>query len=268
MYCGATENITDEHVFPDWVRRILGIPEGTAGTLSVNGVDVEEGALEIVLHAVCKNCNAKWGNLVEQKVRKWIGDSIPNWREPFTLGPYQRRVTAAWAVKTALLLEIRLRGQRRPSLAPPSHLRYLLDHLEHPLAPPGSRVWMFGVEPEPGVPWTAAASTREPTQTELPIAYFATFTIGYIGFQVFGPESVPSDLDPDLLKVMETEPPAHLQSRLQRIWPSDEVYRWPPDEHFANDELVPLADWPHHATADSPHWYRSHDGHPQRTQLR
>lgn len=68
-------------------------------------------------------------------------------REPTTGGfnHAQRATLAAWATKTALLLELALAKVRGGGFAPQRHFRWLYRHRDHLEPPPRTTVWMFGV---------------------------------------------------------------------------------------------------------------------------
>jgi hypothetical protein len=238
---------------PDWIRRRLGL-EGPA-TLQVEGLPVEtRPRLETLLHGVCEGCNGRWSN-VEQKVAKWIGKSMRTPSTPFRLDPHQRQVTATWAVKTALMLELALSKHRQRSFAPVSQLNWLYNHSRYPVPPPGCRVWLFGTEVSvaPFYPTTTSATVLD-HGPDVPDAYLATFTAGCVGFQVFGPDVVES---PPVI-----DPPAQFQAKMKRIWPAEGSYRWPPAEHFMAKELFHVADWMHGESPHRPAWADLPDSFP------
>jgi hypothetical protein len=242
-YCGEEKLLGNEHAFPGWVYRCLGI-ENTPAVRHVDGVPVGAPApLEVVaLHEICDECNRAWSDH-EQKISKWLCPSMRNAPIPFALDFYQRRRVAAWAVKTGLMLELALRQQQREFFAPESQFAWLHDHVERLEPPPGCRVWMFGVEVENAWPATTTVALLKPARPDFPEAYLATFTIGYLGFQVFGPDVVKT---PDARWVMAPplDPPPAFQTVLSRIWPDADIYRHPPDEVIRIADIAKLASWP------------------------
>jgi hypothetical protein len=79
--------------------------------------------------------------------------------------------------------------------------------------------------------------------------YLATFTMGFMGFHVFGPD-VPQDVHGDLVYVVEVpslDPEGVAQTLLTRIWPDAPVFRWPPAKHANIEDLPSIAYWPRSA---------------------
>jgi hypothetical protein len=247
-YCGAAKPLTREHAYPAWVYRRLGI-EGRPAQRVINNVPKEgDELLAEVIQALCRECNGSWA-VPEQKVSKWIGDSMLDWSRPYQLGPHQRLLVAAWAVKTALMLELAQRDARTPSFAPPSHFRWFYEHREAPVPPPGCRVWIFGAGADPQIPMTAGAMVLSSPHDYPPKAYLATFTIGFVGFQVFGPDVLRYREDGEAM--VDRAPPLEPQNApatfLTRIWPDAPVFRWPPTRHIDFDQIPWLTYWPRSA---------------------
>jgi hypothetical protein len=244
-YCRETKPLTREHAFPGWVYRRLGI-EGIPAELLINGLPAGEPDLAgVAIYALCRECNGSW-SVPEQKISKWLGESMRDWSRPFELGPGQRQLVAAWAVKTALMIELALREQREPSFAPESHFRWLFEHRDKLEPPPGCRVWLFGNDRDPQAPTTSGAMVLSSPTDYPPRAYLSTFTIGFMGFQVFGADVLAED---EHGVHIATEAPPFDPDRqaadfLTRIWPDAPVFRWPPHERVAFQEIPWLTYWP------------------------
>ncbi len=111
-------------------------------------------------------------------------------------------------------------GEMR-SFAPESHFRWLYEHRQSPEPPPGLRIWLFGVNIGTGfarqrLAWSTSGVLEPYAAAETPRAYLATFTTGYVGFQVFGP---------DLDGVDRARPPhlpvlSSVQTVLNQVWPA------------------------------------------------
>jgi len=186
-YCGEIKSLTLEHAYPAWVYRRLGIA-GVPSQLLINDIAVgESDVLGVAVYALCRECNGTW-SVPEQKVNRWLGESTRDWSITFELGPGQRRLVGAWAVKTALMLELALRQQRTPSFAPATHFRWLYEQRDSLEPPPGCRVWIVGNDRHAQSPTTCGAMLLSSPTGYPPAAYLATFTIGFMGFQVFGPD--------------------------------------------------------------------------------
>ena len=240
VFCGAAD-LTLEHALPSWIPKRLGLTGPV--TVRQGGAPVaQRQVLEVKIRAVCGSCNKGWMADLEGRVSQLIGNSMRDGPTRFGLGPADQKVVATWAVKTALMLELATAYLRGPSLAPKSHFQWLVERHQ---PPPGSRVWIFGVEAQGRVAMWAKAGTLEPVDAKTPYAYLATFTTGYIGFQVFGPDIL---VPKETVVVAETpalEPPADLRTVLRRLWPSTvESFGWPPSHVVNLDGLDVIAGWP------------------------
>lgn len=249
--------LTSEHAVPDWVRNRIK-PAPTV-KWELDGVLVEgQDTFDVEIEAVCHDCNTGWlSRKLENKVSKWIGGALTDAKYQFQLDRPQRCLLACWAAKTALLSELALRKQlpdRTHALAPESHFKWLFDHREALKPPPGCQVWMFGVNIGSGLGWHRLAWNRGGTLDPLPElkgvprAYFHTFTVGALGFQVFGSDLDGLDLtggkEPPKLPVL----PA-VRVVLHNLWPAPNKppFRWPPKppkKWVDPAGLDTLASWP------------------------
>jgi hypothetical protein len=167
---------------------------------------LDRRVFEVVLKdALCRSCNSGWlSDQMERKVSKWLKPWLRDVNRPqVVFDEHQRTVLAAWAVKTALLLELALADVCGTGFAPERHFRWLYQHRASVEPPPHCSVWMFGVNtghPDGGLLWTQLAWTKasaievaesrrilipgEPETLAVPRGYLATFTAGFVGFQV------------------------------------------------------------------------------------
>ncbi len=242
-YCRGEKLLGREHAFPGWVYRCLGI-ENRLVVEHLDGIPVGKPArLDVVaLHEICKDCNRAWSDH-EQKVSKWLCPSMRDAPTPFTLDSNQRCRVAAWAVKTALMLELAVRQQQKEFFAPAFQFGWLYHHVNRLEPPPGCGVWMFGVEVGNEWPTTTTVAQLRPARPDFPQAYLATFTIGYLGFQVFGPDVVETH-DAGWVVAPPLDPPPAFQTLLGRIWPDADIYRHPPAEVIRIADISKLASWP------------------------
>ncbi len=248
VFCGWRGELTEEHAYPDWIRRRLN-PQGPVEWRQEGKVLPGHDTFEITIKAVCGKCNSGWlDRYYEKKISKWIGPTLPDARRSFALDQHQREVTAAWAVKTALMIELAIGKMRGEGFAPESHFRWLHVHRTEPTPPPGCQVWMFGIHVGSGLmvkaqlAW-AKGPVLKPTRADVPPAYFATFTAGYVGFQVFGPDL--DEVDPKI-RAPQLPVPLVAQSVLNPVWPAPRKppLRWPPPQWIEPPSLEALALWP------------------------
>jgi len=257
IFCGSTDTLlTIEDVIPKWARRAFDIQ----GQLTVTASDLPGSQkrqvgrplplLRIVLKdALCATCNNAWlGSMVEKPVARLLAPMAVE-RQPAVLDPAAQRLLALWAAKTAFLLELAIR-QMYPS--DPRIEGYAPSEVElaymwrHKVPPPRSMVWMGCFHCSNSKP-----AAYEPAAAVLPTAdgaevagHLATFTLGYVAFQVFSVDFVAADQHGAIL--WNTHVPGSLNRHLVRIWPPLQpvtpVVDWPP-EQFGADEWPRLVTW-------------------------
>jgi hypothetical protein len=67
--------------------------------------------------------------------------------DPIKLSGTEQMLVAYWATKTGLLVEVASRQWRAAGVMPTSHLRWLHEHREDWLPPPGTVVWLASLNP-------------------------------------------------------------------------------------------------------------------------
>jgi hypothetical protein len=232
VFCGGRP-LTLEHVMPQWLTAFMGISSSI--TLTSDGRLVRRSPkLDIKVRAVCRPCNNGWLSALEDEFRARCGPAILGMRT--ALDQQAQTVAATWAVKTALLLELALRySDKKKAYAPPSHFHYLFRNRT---APPNgdARVWVgFYDAQQTHIGWhrafALAPSGKDPAQ-----AYIATVAVGYLVFQTFGRDILPSDLGSGDLP--DPEIPAVLVPYFRQVWPIiAPSVQWPPRFGFPFDSL-------------------------------
>jgi len=238
VFCGD-EDLTREHAFPQWIGRDLAV--APHAKVRHGARIVREGAsLDIKIRAVCKSCNQGWMIDLEMFVREHVGPSMRVARAPFTLDPSDQEKVACWAVKTALMLELALRHARGANYAPESHFEWLYANRS---VPPNCRVWIFGVDVHNATPiWTLASTFSDPgVSPPAEAGYLATFTAGYVGFQVLGFDLASPNV---ATRASTIQPPSPIAKVLELIWPATSALRWPPPRYIDSSDLQTLAAWP------------------------
>lgn len=257
VFCDSTAGrATDEHVIPVWARNAFDIRDVvTVHASDATGSPHEQIGhmqhLNIVLKdGLCRPCNTDWLGPIESKAKEFLLPMALAERDT-VLDAAAQALVAFWAVKTVLLLELAFRQRfpgRRPAegyLATAPELAWLRAH-EQP--PPRSMVWMGCWDCEQKTPVMYAPSDAElPTVDGADLAgHLATFTLGFVAFQVFTVDFVAADLHG--APVWNTKPPPPLGEALPRIWPPQLIVpdvRWPPPA-FARDDFNRLVTWDGH----------------------
>lgn len=153
------------------------------------------------------------------------------------LDPDEQAILATWAVKTSLLLVLsKLRSQPQGWI-PASTLQWLYQHHDARMAPPGTRVWMSGLDTSDVPAWLRAACLYDADGR--PSAQCVTFSVGCVLFQVFCCEQQDAILSPD--NEAWLAPAAPYAAALLQITPSSSALRWPPGTVFGVRDLDDLA---------------------------
>jgi hypothetical protein len=220
--------MSNEDVIPKWALPLLG--SNGATYLRLRGREVEkrwvQGKLELRQRCVCVPCNNGWMSRLEYAAKPLL--------EPMILGrsqelqPDECGVVAAWAVKTALLLQ----AADKASVIPAEHYREVRDSGDRRLPPPDVQVWLGHVESKGAqithlhVPiWLGDVAVGLPA----PNAYGATFSYVHLAFQVLWAHDCERVLGVDLLPV------------LRQLWPIAGPVSWPPPRVIDQDALQRLA---------------------------
>jgi hypothetical protein len=255
LFCAAEDDSTIEDVVPKWAVRKFAIPGKVTASASDRPGDGRRPvgrpmqALKVALtDALCARCNNAWlGGTIERPVARLLGPMAVD-AKPTTLDALAQRLLSFWAVKTALLLELAIRqmhpGERTVEGYTPSdvELAYLRAHGR---PPPRSMVWLGAYDCEKTKPLVYEPSGAElPTEDGERVAgHLATFTLGYVAFQVFSVDFLQAEQH--VAVVWNTRVPRSLAGHLTRIWPEPLAVadlQWPAVP-FAADEWRRLVTW-------------------------
>jgi len=253
--CGATGvPLTDEDVIPKWALRAFDVqPPVTIQVREEGGTPQDVGkrrSLKLMLEGgLCQRCNNVRLSQLENKVKPILAPMAVDCK-PTTLDADSQRLLATWAVKTAFLVELALR-QQQPGVRPvegyvasPPEMAWLFAELE---PPPRSLVWLGCWDCQLESPFRYGPSRAPLISADgVPVAgHFATFTFGFVEFQVFTVDFVVADKHG--AGHWNFHPPQYLAQALARIWPQDDLrprdVAWPPQQAFAKGDLDVLVSW-------------------------
>lgn len=258
IFCGSTDALlTIEDVIPRWARRAFNIQ----GLLTVTATHRPDSLkrqvgrrlplLRVVLKdALCDTCNNAWlGSTVEKPAARLLAPMAVH-RRATTLDPAAQGLIALWAAKTVLLFELAVRQMyptepRIEGYAPSEvELAYMWRHKK---PPPRSMVWLgcWDCQNSKPVAYEPSAALL-PTSDGAEVAgHLATFTLGYVAFQVFSVDFLAAEQHGAIL--WNTHVPESLGQHLVRIWPPPQPVipdvAWPPEQFGA-------AEWPRLVTWD------------------
>lgn len=224
VFCGADE-VTDEHVWPDWISRFLneampGVEFGKArfavdpSTLEQRQVGRKWGGpqLDIKVKRVCEPCNSGWMSDTEKAAIPYLKPMILGEQVP--VDRRAREVLSAWAFLRVVMAEY---THPKQIAVPESHRRWLYKERKPPRK--GVYVWLAGYL---GEDWAGFYQHVPLATHKRPIgagyrpgkmnAYGCTFSIYKLVFQVFGATTAAKGGD-----LRHSGPLAEVTSR---IWPS------------------------------------------------
>ena len=246
FFCGPTKKpLTKEHVWPQWVSRLLFGRHGsdhfvhrrTVGNTVSNWTSHD---FDVTTRKVCSDCNGRWLSEFENRIKAIasqliVGDNAV----AVALAPESRALLAAWAYKMAMLLEVSNPNTSTEFFTPADRLRFRQTTSAHWFV----RVFLSRYEFE-GRP--VHAMTPRHTFTERTGAQrsfylkISTVTAGYLAMQVMCVRSVASN---------ELVPADEIQFELcglareavLPIWPPVPGYlQWPPGRGMSHQDVE---DW-------------------------
>lgn len=101
LFCGITQPLTREHVFPDWIRKSGRRPSEGVEQSSVLPRPLRVDCYTWRLKVMCKICNNEWGSALEQAAQPSLEMMIEG--QVVQLAPPAQESLAKWAYKTALV---------------------------------------------------------------------------------------------------------------------------------------------------------------------
>jgi len=100
-FCGSTANLSKEHVWPKWAAEHL---SGNDGFERQDPQRWDHKPFDLTVKAVCKPCNNGWMASLEVTAKNALFESAFAGRGRLLHGVGQRTL-AAWALKTAMMVE-------------------------------------------------------------------------------------------------------------------------------------------------------------------
>ena len=191
-FCGGP-GVTKEHVWPDWLRRLILESRTEAGQKSFT-MEVERGkktsrfsssTLEVTVRMPCAKCNSGWMSALESAVKPFMADMVfPGAK---TILDLDRQGTLAhWAVKTAMVFEFV--GKAPVPYFTPEERRSFKNLLQ---IPDKTLVWAGrydATQPAHGLQHRIGQRRQDGTITQ---AYSFTLTADFLALQVFSFRGAP-----------------------------------------------------------------------------
>jgi hypothetical protein len=235
-FCGSTENITREHVWPKWASEHVSKEDTFTAFRHFAGEGFEpeephsrgQRPFDWTVNAVCESCNNGWMATLESSAKAGLFSSAFEGRGR-ALHHGGQRTLAAWALKTAMMVEHTNTQVKRG--IPRAEYLHLYEHGE-----PSERVrvWLgsyVGEAVAGGVPFGKdldmdAGPDRERGERDV---WGATILFGPVVFQVIGTRL------PGLLGVLDMATP-----NTNQIWPYRRSCTWTPQPAMDDVTLLGL----------------------------
>ena len=242
IFCGSKTNpLTREHVWGDWISRLFHpVRKRRQYTLHRRTRDQSTSSfvaasINLTARLVCQPCNNDWMSELENDYVKPIlsdpilrGDAIR-----FTVD--DQVTLAAWAFKTAVLIDHMTSTRRRPFFSAAVRRRFATTLM----LPEGVQIWIMGHNATRLKRRTAyyVSHYLKPASARLKHFefYVVTFVVGHFAFQVFAPRK-PNRVH---RRLPVLRPDSIWKDLTLRVWPSSgRTISWPPSGHYLSDDVM------------------------------
>jgi hypothetical protein len=218
VFCGATDKMSAEHVFPDWSQPFLNSDAGpgthTRTIIRADGETTKEHRdlpATATVRSVCGSCNNGWMSALEANAKPYLVSMLRDHRRTYYGGG--QTLLATWAVKTAVVAGSKFKPET-PGV-------FYRDLHESGAPSETTRVWLGAT------PWTnfhyvdyrplKVSRVGEPPVTS-ENAFAGLLAVGTVVFYVVSwLENVPN-----------FEPVEKYRDSLLAVWPYSRPRTWPP----------------------------------------
>lgn len=244
LFCGSGENLTKEHVFPQWIWRLYHAkPESNRYTVNSTAtkrkaVKRKASTLDMQVRVACSDCNNGWMSRLEKEIAKpALTSFIRHGEKAKTISDSEEVGLISWAMKMAYVLDFTAASEQR-------HYddAQRQSFVETFTPPEGASIWIANYLPDRNRRAHTSVTNLTLRPKDSPDAVYrgqvSTFAIGKIAFQVlhvFVPDGAAA-FDWRLATADRPE-----KASIQ-IWPqTGETLTWPPEEYFDDQALNDFA---------------------------
>ena len=233
FFCGSTENpLTDEHVWPKWVSKLLKGQYGSDHFVHVRSAsDSTTGLwkspdLKVTTDQICIRCNNEWLSVLENDHVKPIATPLILDQGGDIIKPSDQWILATWAYKMALLLEIAMPKQEQRITSTPAERKQFCE-----MKVANEHVRVFIAKYKYGQHPTHAHQklhtlTRHDDGMKFDLK-IATLTAGCLAMQVIAVRSVDTGELVYATSELEIELLGEAKTKIAQIWPlTNNAVRW------------------------------------------
>jgi len=226
-----------EHVWPDWLRKHLGVREAFDHTHLIERHGAVSDSLKwnakpftMGANAVCAKCNNGWMSQLEQATKVLLLGMVDGRGRELHRGGQHN--LAVWALLKTMIFDQASPQDSRAVF--PSFYEYLFKTTE---LPPGVWIWLSSYIGEmPGFTSFAAMEVTPRGEADPPDrnVFIRTFSLGPVVFQVFG------TTNPQLeeMKVGWPSIDSSVRPPIHQIWPFTSSITWKPTPGLDDDGLL------------------------------
>ena len=186
-FCGHTDRkITNEHVWPNWVRKLFQSGKTTVAQHRHNDVPRQYVVIDdmgVTVNDVCEVCNHGWMDGMEQAVRPLLELCIQRGM-PRSFDSSEQAVISRWATKCALVVDLLSKPEAR-YFHSADRLTFGESSTVEPIE---TYVWIaahhWRLSLAIGVDVTVSYDVQEGSTRDTAHLYCVTITLGYFAFQV------------------------------------------------------------------------------------
>jgi hypothetical protein len=243
FFCGSTENpLTEEHVWPKWVSRLLFGQYNSNHFIHVRSDgDNTTGLwkaphLQVTTDSVCDQCNNVWLSNFENHEVKPLATPLIVGEDEIIIKPMEQWTLAAWAFKMALLLEIAAKDNPQPFFTAAERKQFRETKLPSEKVRVLIAKYEYGQHPaHAAIPLHTLTRREDQQPFDLKIS---TMTAGCLGMQVMSVRSRTSGelvyAGSEMESIFEGKGPNAILS----IWPpTGQGVRWPPEQTLSQENL-------------------------------
>ena len=236
-FCGAPGS-TMEHVWPDWLRRVILKSRALGGAKHFHMETESSGKtkrrknpeLSVTVRMPCAACNNGWMSAMESEVLSFMPAMVDRGRMVLPLTPEHQVALARWAIKTAMVYEY-VGDREEPKYFLPVELAAFRECRQIP-----ENVWVWTGRYDGPRPMHAVQRRYQNDRLGGPGIYSLTLSANFLVLQVFAYRNSEGDLG----RVAVNTKKGHLM----QIWPlpgQAVPEMWPP-ENTMDDEGLEILD--------------------------
>ncbi len=247
VFCQAPLPLTNEHVFPWWVRsgddqttKSVYVRESGRATGERWGHSRAGNPRDVQAKAVCATCNNGWMNDLDNKLAT-LGPQLLKGRT-VRLTKAKQQALATWATKTMLMLQHTHRRQDHFAIPPEDYHRFYTDRHPSYLM----RIWAGYMEP----PRTHAGTAVAVAEYRLDVGTYSQDLLQRVGLDpalTCPGYSMTLRIGHCVIGLLKAGSPAllphhilHTPRQWAEIWPATGTKTWPPQPQPTTLGLPPL----------------------------